>query len=563
MACNVLILGAMPAGAQPTTHLAAGPWCFAGQEERFPDFEERFTFAPEPLLDRPLEALVARKAQALCADMVPQVAKALCPGSKLPDVYFDTLLAPWAIEVAKQIVERWERVKAMVAAFGGLPLLVPLLPDDCSFRFATEHMFTLHGALGMHWNHWLLSRLVERVAPRTWRLEYLEPVTENHDAPQPSGLRELVRRLSLNLPCPKLKGMGVRQALRLSFSLLKPRFGCDRSIPLKAYGSEARSITFDLPVDPLPVFLACLPDSIRDLEHPRRIARTFWPMLRIASIVAYEDTRYRQKLAIWRARGHRLMYVQHGGNYGQVQNVCDTEIVEYSQHAFGTWGWSKHGAAAGNFQPVPYPQLAAVADRWQGRHSRHLLVVGTEMPLFPYRLDAHPTPLQILQYRDDKQWFFESLGKALQARAFYRPYFPVPGTLQDADWLLPRFPKVRLSTGPLTPQMLECRVLVCDHHGTTMIEAMVANVPTILYWSRTAWPLTAEADALLGVLEGAGIWHATAEEAAAKVREIWADPLSWWQSRKVQDARRAYCALEGLVTENDPNRLWIHTLGKL
>ena len=563
MACNVLILGAMPTEATPATHLAAGPWCFSGQEERFPDFELRFTFAPEPLLDRSLEAAVARKAQALCADMVPQLARALCPDSKLPEVYFDTLLTPWAIEVAKQIVERWERVKAMVATFGAQPMRVPLLPDNSTFRFATEHMFTLHGALGTNWNHWLFSRIIERVAPDAWQIGYLEPVHETHEAQQPSGLRELVRRVSLNLPCPKLKGMSVRQALRFSFSLLKPRLGVDRSIPLKAFGSEARGIVHDLPVDPLPIFLASLPDSIKNLAHPRRITRTFWPMLRIANIVAYEDTLYRQKLAIWRARGHRLMYVQHGGNYGQVQTVCDTELVEYSQHAFGTWGWSKHGAAVGNFQPVPYPQLARIADTWQGRNSRHLLVVGTEMPLFPYRLDSHPTPLQILEYRDDKQWFFEALGRAMQARTFYRPYFPVPGTLQDADWLLPRFPKVRLSTGPLTPQMLSCRVLVCDHHGTTMIEAMVANVPTILYWSRTAWPLGAEAEALLGVLERAGIWHATAEEAAIKVREIWADPLSWWHSRKVQDARRAFCALEGLVTENDPDTLWIHALGKL
>ena len=559
-----LVLGAMPRDAQPDTHIAAGPWCFAGREEDFPDFEEHFVFAPEPLLDRNLENIVARRAQVLCADIVQQIARNICPwAGTLPEVYFDTLLAPWAITVAKQIVERFERVKAMIRSFGSEHLRVELLPPDCSFNFADEQSLTLYGVLGTNWNHWIFSRLLETCSPDAWELDYLPPVHESHAIPQATGLRAQLRRLLLCLPCPKLKGMGLCQALRFSCSLLKPRFGVDRSIPLQAFGSKARGMTLDLPMDPLPIFMASLPSSIKNLPHPRRVRPALWPMLRIASVVAYEDAAYRQKLALWRARGHRLMFVQHGGNYGQVQTVCDTEIVEYSQHAFGTWGWSKHAGAAGNFHPLPYPQLASIADAWRGRSSRHLLVVGTEMPLFPYRLDAHPTPLQIVQYRDDKQWFFEALGRALQARAFYRPYFPVPGTLRDADWLLPRFPKVRLSTGPLAPQMLQCRVLVCDHHGTTMIEAMVANVPTILYWSRPAWPMTAEAEALLEVLAHAGIWHASAEDAAMKVREIWADPLAWWHSRAVQNARRTFCALQGLVTENNVNALWVHTLKKL
>ena len=564
MSWMTLVLGAMPEGATPQTHIAAGPWCFAGQEASFPDFETAFEFAPEPLLDRNLERRVARQAQALCADIMPRLAPAVCPGTEnLPGVYCETLLLPWAIEVAKQVVERYERVKAMCRAYGDCQLVVPLLPDDCTFRFATEHLFTLHGVLGHSWNHWLFSRLVEVCAPRNWKLEYLPAIHENHVAETPTGLRETLRQISLRLPCPRLKGMSVRQALRFSLALLKPRLRPDRSYPLKSFGSEARGIDVPLPLDPLPLFLASVPTSIKELRHPASVRKTIWPMLRIASVAAYEDTAYRQRLALWRVRGHRLMFVQHGGNYGQVASVCDTELVEYSQHAFGTWGWSKHGNAAGHFQPVPYPQLTNIADAWQGKHSRRLLVVGTEMPLFPYRLDAHPTPLQIVEYRDDKQWFFEALGGALQARAFYRPYFPVPGTLRDAEWVQERFPKVRRSTGPLAPQMLQCRLLVCDHHGTTMIEAMVANVPTILYWSRDAWPLTPEADALLDVLARAGIWHASAEEAAAKVREVWSDPRAWWLSRAVQDARRAFCALQGLVTENDPNTLWLHTLGKL
>lgn len=565
-----LVLGAMPRGAAPETHRAAGPWCFAGLEDFFPDWEYRFTFAPEPLRDLKVLERTAKEAQALCVDSLPALAARLCPHSAaLPAPYWETLLTPWAIDMAKQIVERWQRVRAMTEVWGHVPLRVPLLPENCAFNFRDEHDFTLHGALGTAFNHWLLSRLLEARWPEAWRKEMLPPLCRACGDEKPAGLKDRLRhwarQAQLHLPFPRLKGMSIRQALRFSLALLHASHGQDHSQPLAAtYGSRATGADAALPLDPLPLFLAALPHSLARLRHPRRLAKAlFPPRLRVASVAAYENTVYRQRLAVWRARGNRLMYVQHGGNYGQVRVTCDTALVEYSQHAFGTWGWSKHAGSRGNFIPLPYPQIARIAGRWHGENGRHLLFVGTEMPACGYRLNSCPTPLQMVQYREDKQWFLEALGRALQSRTFYRPYFSLPGTLQDATWLLPRFPHVRLSVGPLTPQLLECRLLVLDHHGTTMLEALAANVPTILFWTREVWPLTPESEALLDLLARAGIWFASAEEAAAKVNQVWKDPLSWWHSAVVQDARRAYCALQAVMVKGSENSCWTQTLKKL
>ena len=111
--------------------------------------------------------------------------------------------------------------------------------------------------------------------------------------------------------------------------------------------------------------------------------------------------------------------------------------------------------------------------------------------------------------------------------------------------------------------MLACRLLVLDHHGTTMLEALAANVPTVMFWTREAWPLTPESEALLDVLARAGIWFGTAEEAAAKVNQVWEDPVSWWRSAAVQDARRAYCALQAMMVKGSENPYWTQTLTKL
>ena len=67
----------MPEGATPETHLAAGPWCFAGREELFPDWEARFSFAPEPLRDAAARERAKLYAWALTAHYLPRMGEHL------------------------------------------------------------------------------------------------------------------------------------------------------------------------------------------------------------------------------------------------------------------------------------------------------------------------------------------------------------------------------------------------------------------------------------------------------------------------------------------------------
>ena len=563
---KILVLGAMPEGAGPQDCFAAGPWCFAGREDLFPGWEDRFVFAPEPLRDPACLEFCAQRALATYVGVLPALAAALRPAGGLPPAYWETLLAPWGVDVARQIVERWTRVTAMIALWGGLPLRVPLLPANCSFSFATGHDFTLYGALGTAFNHWLLSRLLEAVWPGAWQKEILPPVSERHGHDKESRrvkerLRQGARRLVLSLPCPPLKGMSLLQSLRFSLALLHKSRIEDHSSPPDAVFEGARP-RCDLPLPALPVFLAALPRSLRELKHPAKLRVTRAPRLRVASIQSYEDEKYLQRLAIWRGRGHRLVYAQHGAGYGQIRTGCMAPAVEYCQHAFITWGWRKHGGMRGNFIPLPYPQLARIAEGHRGG-GEDILFVGTEMPLFPYRLDAWPTPLQILEYRRAKRRFFTALRDDLRGRSLYRPYFPVPGTLRDADWLLPQFPQVRLCAGNLTGQMLSCRLLVLDHPGTTMLEALAANVPMVSYWSRPSWHGTRESEIMLDGLAEAGIWYPTPEEAARAVERVFDNPQLWWKNDSVRIARRRYCAKYAMTVRGSENQYWIKTLARL
>lgn len=433
-----LVLGLMPRGADPDTHWAAGPWCFDTEEDFFPGWEDSFVFGREPLRDPATLDRAVLMAQSLTVDSIPALGRHLLDLQRrraeennpvstllgpdeidLPGVYWETLLTPWACTVARQLVERWLRVRAMVEDWGHLPLHVELLPEDCAFSFATEHDFVMSGALGADWNTWLMSRLLEAVWPERWTRSYALPVCASYG----------------------------------------------RLIPPEDSGS------------------------------------------------------LKQRLRAW-ARS------------------CVLRL------------------------PLPYPLLANMADQWRGGDDT-LLFVGAEMPLYGHRLDSRPTPLQWLQYREDKQWFLEDLPRRLHDKILYRPHFDAPGALDDAPWLLPRFPHVRLCSGPLEARMLTCALMVLDHHGTTLLQALAANVPTIAYWDRSIWPMTDEALARLDLLAEAGIWQPSAEAAAAKVREVWDNPARWWLDERVQSARRAFCREHAFVDPKGPDAHIVSLLQRL
>lgn len=560
-----LVLGKMPAHANPDQYLAAGPWCFEGQEDRFPNWEQEFTFAPEPLANPDSLPPGAFAAQVLCMRAINSLPGQLAPKANLPDSYWQILLAPWAIAVSSQIVERALRCQAMIAKWGDEPLTVPIPPADTEFNFYDENDFNLNGALGLAFNHWLFSRLLKLHWPGKWQARITKPELPPAEKKSALNPRAWLRDLMLRLPFPKLKGMTLTQALQFSLALCHPCRQEDHSLDLASLYASSPLLTELFGDDPLlDVFMAAMPRTIRELAHPASLAKNASPpRLKIASIAAYENCAYRQRLAIWRALGNRLGWAQHGGNYGQILVACNSQIVEYSQDVFFTWGWTTHGSARGNFIPVPYPQLAAIKDSWRPGQSREIIFTGAEMALFGYRLESRPTPLQFIRYREAKKEFLDGIGQTMLQNVSYRPYFPIPGTLQDYAWLKKHFPALRLCQGPLLAQILRCNLLVLDNPGTVLLEAMAANIPVLLFWNPGYWPMTGEFDETLARLEKAGIWHRSPRTAAKKLIEIVDHTGEWWLNPAMQQIRQAFCDKYARLPDKDGDAQWMRILKQL
>jgi len=85
------------------------------------------------------------------------------------------------------------------------------------------------------------------------------------------------------------------------------------------------------------------------------------------------------------------------------------------------------------------------------------------------------------------------------------------------------------------------RLCICLYNGTPFQETFVANYPTLLYWDPRFTELNELAHPYFNLLRKAGILHDTSVTLASKLNEIYENPLSWWMSGEVQDAKNKYC----------------------
>ncbi len=555
----------MPRGATPATHVASGPWCFAGRENAFFDWDEAFPLPPDPYPDIAGLEAASFAANAEMVRLIPILAEHLNEkrGTGHSLVFWETALAPWLLTALQSLRERCDRLGGLIRLYGKESMAAPLLPEKCAFSFRNSLDFMVHGVQDAAYNHYVFSRLLEAFGlPAAWTAVY-EPIRPLHGAaPAKRGLKDRLRGFLRRLPFPRVKGFGLQQSLLFSLALWSNIKNNDKTLPLAAYAAPAGTAFCDPPFDPLPLLLRGLPLDLVEAPipaPPRKKGR-----IRIMAGEFMQDEAYGLQLGAWREGGGRLVDIQHGGNNGNLRCPGST-VLDYRQHAHLTWGWSSHAPHPVNAVPVPHPLVAKVADKHR-ENAADLVLVGTEMSVYAYRLKSRPLAAGLVAYRKGKKAFFAALPEHVRAKALYRPYFSAAGALSDAPYVQSAFPDIPLCKGDLMERLLACRLAALDHYGTTMLLALAANIPLVCYWDRTLWGMGPETEKHLQPLRDAGILHPDAQSAAAQAARIWDDVPAWWRASATQAARKQWTQTYARADARDSfdlTRRWLRALRDL
>jgi putative transferase (TIGR04331 family) len=256
---------------------------------------------------------------------------------------------------------------------------------------------------------------------------------------------------------------------------------------------------------------------------------------------------------IWAAHnvnmGAKLIIGQHGGHYGSgLWSTTEDHEINLSDNYF-TWGWRENG----NEKTVPMSSGSLTGLKYGITHNPkgNILWVAMSLPRYSYFLFSAPIGPQVINYIKEQERFAAAVSQDVHDLLLLRLSHTDFGWDQEKRWaeIAPNL-KIYHGTKSMKQQIQGSRLLISTYNATTYLESFTANLPTIIFWNPKHWELRDTAQPFFNELQQAGILHYTPESAAAKVNEIYQDPIAWWQQPEIQEAKNEFCHQFARVSDN-------------
>ena len=273
------------------------------------------------------------------------------------------------------------------------------------------------------------------------------------------------------------------------------------------------------------------------------------PKLIFSTNALYGDEGFKFWAANQVERGVKLIVAQHGGMYGSALLSWSESHETKLADQYYTWGWDDPNQP--KIIPMPSGQLAKVKKLIHSDPYGRILWLGKSLPRYSLHLSSAPMSSLFLDYIKDQERFLRAVSTEVQKLLLLRLFLHDFGWQEDLR-LTDFDSSIRPYFGSKTmfEQLNESRLCVGTCNSTTDLETLSANFPTITFWNPEHWELRKSARSYFDDLLQVGICHKTPESAAAKVNEVYKDPLSWWMSTEVQDARKRFCNRFARTSEN-------------
>ncbi len=239
-------------------------------------------------------------------------------------------------------------------------------------------------------------------------------------------------------------------------------------------------------------------------------------------------------------RGGRLLAAQHGGGYG-VYRLAPQERHELQvADRFLAWGWG--GGNGDRTENLPSPKLSQLVGlrgpARRGTAQGSALFVATTNPRYFYRFYSSPQAAQLADYFRWQRRFLRALPETARPQLLFRGH-PEDFGHKTRQQLSADFPWLRWDGDrSFRRAVSKTRLVLIDHLGTSLLEALAADRPLVAWWNPSHWAVREEARPFFEDLLEAGIlWH-DPEKAAAHAAAVWKDPRAWWSRPEIQEARR-------------------------
>ena len=309
-----------------------------------------------------------------------------------------------------------------------------------------------------------------------------------------------------------------------------------KKIKLPRATNEFESILNDLIIEQLPT------PFLENYSFIRKKSLDAFPKNPKVIFTAY-DFALNEGFKFWAAtqieRGAKLILAQHGGGYGMAgpleQQSRELEICD----KYFTWGWKLKS------QPKTVPMAGGKLQDAQynikSDPNGTILWVAVSWQPFFVRIDHITTGFHGPKYFLRQACFLDTISpEVFKLLLMRRPPMECSGEGERFNKIYPSL-KIYQGSTTLPKQLQNSRLCVHDYLGTTWLETLSMNFPTVVFWDPTRVKIAESAQPYLDDLRRVKILHDTPESAANLINEIYEDPLTWWMSPERQKEREKFC----------------------
>ena len=476
--------------------------------------------------------------------------------------YWRILIGPWLGYFTQTLFDRWEQISLAINSFeiSETVVLKGLADARCGIDMAD------HLGLGnsWQWNHHLSAEIFQEFTDVECRfLEIgesgLATSPEEDDPPMSAIHRAAVRGSQVFRRFSRATDIVVTNAcfrsLRSEMDLQRRLGQLPLLVPVQPvdpcpFDAAMRGWVFDAEVSGLAGFEGCLRalvprfvpvscmEGYRSLVEQAEGAYTpKRPRAIFTSASHFFDDVFKAWCAERVERGSPLVVGQHGGHIGvgwSFNHDHQTAIADVVL----SWGWED--PAEPKIRPVGMTKCPVLKRDHQSPGSRAVMVMGNEATQVN-SLSSSALSSQFLDYMGDQVRFMESLDQTVRRALLVRL------SRWDGDWcfgqrLADRLQDVELDDGgrPISELLREARLYITTNNGTTFLESIFLDVPTVMFWDTEMWGLTELARPAFDRLSAVGVFFDDPIKAAGHVSEVWDDVGSWWNDPDVREAVEAF-----------------------
>jgi putative transferase (TIGR04331 family) len=281
-------------------------------------------------------------------------------------------------------------------------------------------------------------------------------------------------------------------------------------------------------------------ESFNELDE--NVEKLNWPKnpKKIFTANAYEfDEHFKLYSAQNILKGSKLIIGQHGGHHGMAKwNLPEEHQINISDK-YLSWGWQGNRNIEDAFAFINFSNKKV-----EYKKNKKAIFITYPVERYSCKTVAWPSSAsQSYNYMNSHVEFMNNLKHDIRDNFVFR-------ILKNADDLFKTgyidrinnsFSNIDTGSSQLSKVIGKYKLAFIVNNSTSLLYTLSINFPTVLFWDERYFEMRDSSLKYFNQLKLAGIFHTSPLDAAKHVNKIWSSVETWWESDKVQEAKKMFC----------------------